>query len=140
MSDKNFDVVVYGATGFTGKLVVEYMLNQYGNDESITWAMAGRSHEKLIAVRDALGVSQDVALLTVDSNNETVTNTNQYNGAGSASEIPVASAVAPSLMSGGNDSCLKSVSGGVSTLQIGISSGKYVEDEEGQEDKIQIRN
>ena len=67
---------------------------------------------------------------TVDSNNETVTNTNQYNGAGSASEIPVASAVAPSLMSGGNDSCLKSVSGGVSTLQIGISSGKYVEDEE----------
>lgn len=30
MSDKNFDVVVYGATGFTGKLVVEYMLNQYG--------------------------------------------------------------------------------------------------------------
>ena len=67
---------------------------------------------------------------TVDSNNETTTNTNQYNGAGSASEIPVASAVAPSLMSGGNDSCLKSVSGGVSTLQIGISSGKYVEDEE----------
>ena len=67
---------------------------------------------------------------TVDSNNETNTNTNQYNGAGSASQIPVASAVAPSLMSGGNDSCLKSVSGGVSTLQIGISSGKYVEDVE----------
>ena len=67
---------------------------------------------------------------TVDSNNETTTNTNQYNGAGSASEIPVASAVAPSLMSGGNDSCLKSTSGGVSTLQIGISSGKYVEDED----------
>jgi len=67
---------------------------------------------------------------TVDSNNETVTNTNQYNGAGSASEIPVASAVAPSLMSGGNDSCLKSTSGGVSTLQIGISSGKYEVDED----------
>ena len=67
---------------------------------------------------------------TVDSNNETNTNTNQYNGAGSASQIPVASAVAPSLMSGGNDSCLKSVSGGVSTLQIGISTGKYVTDEE----------
>ena len=70
MSDKNFDVVVYGATGFTGKLVVEYMLNQYGNDESITWAIAGRSHEKLIAVRDALGISHDVALLKVDSNDE----------------------------------------------------------------------
>jgi len=67
---------------------------------------------------------------TVDSNNTTNTNTNQYNGAGSASEIPVASAVAPSLMSGGNDSCLKSTSGGVSTLQIGISTGKYIQDEE----------
>ena len=70
MSDKNFDVVVYGATGFTGKLVVEYMQSQYGNDESISWAMAGRSHEKLIMVRDALGVSQDIPLLTVDSDDE----------------------------------------------------------------------
>tara|TARA_R100001440_G_scaffold15321_1_gene26019 strand:- start:40 stop:684 length:645 start_codon:yes stop_codon:yes gene_type:complete len=67
---------------------------------------------------------------TVDSNNETVTNTNQYNGAGSASEIPVASAVAPSLMSGGNDSCLKSTSGGVSTLQVGVSAGNYRVDED----------
>ena len=67
---------------------------------------------------------------TVDSNNNTTTNTNQYNGAGSASEIPVASAVAPSLMSGGQDSCLKSTTGGVSTLQIGISKGDYVQDEE----------
>tara|TARA_R110002096_G_scaffold140761_1_gene295371 strand:- start:500 stop:1144 length:645 start_codon:yes stop_codon:yes gene_type:complete len=67
---------------------------------------------------------------TVDSNNETNTNTNQYNGAGSASQIPVASAVAPSLMSGGNDSCLKSLSGGVSTLQIGVSAGRYQIDED----------
>ena len=67
---------------------------------------------------------------TVDSNNNTTTNTNQYNGAGSASEIPVASAVAPSMMSGGNDSCLKSTTGGVSTLQIGISKGDYLQDEE----------
>ena len=67
---------------------------------------------------------------TVDSNNNTTTNTNQYNGAGSASEIPVASAVAPSLMSGGNDSCLKSLSGGVSTLQVGISAGRYQIDED----------
>ena len=66
---------------------------------------------------------------TVDSNNNTTTNTNQYNGAGSASEIPVASAVAPSLMSGGNDSCLKSTSGGVSTLQVGVSAGAYRLDE-----------
>ena len=67
---------------------------------------------------------------TVDSNNTTNTNTNQYNGAGSASEIPVASAVAPSMMSGGNDSCLKSTTGGVSTLQVGLSAGNYRVDED----------
>ena len=46
MSDKNFDVVVYGATGFTGKLVVEYMQEKYGNDQGVSWAIAGRSKEK----------------------------------------------------------------------------------------------
>lgn len=68
MNERKFDVVIYGATGFTGKLVVEYMLNEYGNDSGISWAMAGRSHEKLIAVRDDLGVSEEVPLLIVDSN------------------------------------------------------------------------
>ena len=70
MNERNFDVVIYGATGFTGKLVVEYMLNQYGNDNSVSWAMAGRSHEKLIEVRDKLGVSDQVPLLIVDSNDK----------------------------------------------------------------------
>ena len=67
---------------------------------------------------------------TVDSNNETVTNTNQYNGAGSASEIPVATATAPSLMSTGPDSCLKSKSGGMQSTVIGFSKGDYVQDPE----------
>ena len=71
MNEKNFDVVIYGATGFTGKLVVEYMLKQYGNDNSISWAMAGRSHEKLLAVKEKLGVPAEIALLTVDSEDKT---------------------------------------------------------------------
>ena len=70
MSERNFDVVIYGATGFTGKLVVEYMLNQYGDDNTISWAMAGRSHEKLIAVRDSLNVPEEVPLLIVDSDDK----------------------------------------------------------------------
>ena len=71
MNEKNFDVVIYGATGFTGKLVVEYMLKQYGNDNSISWAMAGRSHEKLLAVKEKLGVPAEISLLTVDSEDKT---------------------------------------------------------------------
>ena len=47
-----FDVIVYGATGFTGRLVAEYMENQYGR--TLNWAMAGRSAEKLAAVRDEI--------------------------------------------------------------------------------------
>ena len=51
-STKKFDFVVYGATGFTGKLVVEYLVSKYGDDQNISWAMAGRSIEKLQSVKD----------------------------------------------------------------------------------------
>src|SRR6056300_497682 len=68
MSDKRFDVVIYGATGFTGKLVVEYMQEKYGKDEGISWAIAGRSEEKLNSVREELKVGSNVPQLLVDSN------------------------------------------------------------------------
>ena len=68
MSDKSVDVVIYGATGFTGKLVVEYMQEKYGNDEGISWAIAGRSEEKLNSVREELKVGSNVPQLLVDSN------------------------------------------------------------------------
>ena len=70
MSDKSFDVVIYGATGFTGKLVVEYMQEKYGNDEGISWAIAGRSEEKLNSVREELKVGSSVPQLLVDSNDK----------------------------------------------------------------------
>ena len=68
MSDKSVDVVIYGATGFTGKLVVEYMQEKYGKDEGISWAIAGRSEEKLNSVREELKVGSNVPQLLVDSN------------------------------------------------------------------------
>ena len=34
-----FDVIIYGASGFTGRLVAEYMAAQYGR--TLNWAMAG---------------------------------------------------------------------------------------------------
>ena len=64
---------------------------------------------------------------TVNSNN--TTNSKTYNGAGS-SGMPVYSAVAPSLMSSGNDSCLKSRSGGIQLALIGASAGEYTQDSE----------
>ncbi len=62
---REFDVVVFGATGFTGRLVAEYLNNQYG--DNLNWAMAGRSQEKLAQVRDAMGISKNVPLITADS-------------------------------------------------------------------------
>ena len=66
---REFDVVVYGATGFTGRLVAEYLQSQYGpdNDSGVSWAMAGRSQDKLEAVRDEMGVSKDIALIVANS-------------------------------------------------------------------------
>src|SRR5438309_825898 len=54
-SSSKFDIVVYGATGFTGQLVAEYFASRYRGDKELKWAMAGRSMEKLKSVRDAIG-------------------------------------------------------------------------------------
>lgn len=63
MADKRFEVVLFGATGFTGGLVAEYLARQ----EGLRWAMAGRSREKLAAVRDRLGpAGQGVELLEAE--------------------------------------------------------------------------
>ena len=46
---REFDLIVYGATGFTGRLVAEYLVERY-TDGSLKWAMAGRSADKLAEV------------------------------------------------------------------------------------------
>ena len=67
-NSKEYDFVVYGATGFTGKLVVEYLVEKYSNSPEITWALAGRSLEKLESVVDSKNVCEGTGLLVVDSN------------------------------------------------------------------------
>src|SRR5258707_6708237 len=67
MSSPKFDIVVYGATGFTGQLVAEYLAAHYKDDGNLKWAMAGRSLEKLASVRDAIGAPADIALIQADA-------------------------------------------------------------------------
>jgi len=64
---KAFDLVVHGATGFTGRLVVEYLLQRYPAGSGLRWAMGGRSAEKLASVRDAIGAPADTPLVLTDS-------------------------------------------------------------------------
>lgn len=65
MSDsREFDLVVYGATGFTGRLVAEYLISREGAPR---WAMAGRSAAKLEQVREEIGAPADTPLIVADT-------------------------------------------------------------------------
>ena len=66
-STSKFDIIVYGATGFTGQLVAEYLATRYRNDKQLKWAMAGRSLDKLKSVRDAIAAPADTPLIVADA-------------------------------------------------------------------------
>ena len=65
--DREFDVVVWGATGFTGRLVAEYLHGQYGTGGDLRWAIGGRNPDKLAALRNDLGAGDDLPIVTGDS-------------------------------------------------------------------------
>src|ERR1700755_1249691 len=69
MSSSKFDIIVYGATGYTGQLIAEYLAAHYKGDSSLKWAMAGRSKDKLASVRDAVGAPADMPLIVADASN-----------------------------------------------------------------------
>jgi short subunit dehydrogenase-like uncharacterized protein len=52
-TERSYDVVVFGATGFTGRLAAEYLARK-GLETPIRWAIAGRSAARLAEVRTAL--------------------------------------------------------------------------------------
>ena len=61
---REFEIIVYGATGFTGRLVAEYLI---ANARGACWAMAGRSAVKLAEVRDLIGAPADTPLVVADA-------------------------------------------------------------------------
>lgn len=63
----DFDIVVYGASGYTGRLVAEYLSQEYADDANLRWAMAGRNETKLAEVRDEIGAPTDTPLLIADT-------------------------------------------------------------------------
>ena len=70
MSEREFDLVVFGASGYTGKLVAEYIQNEYGGDQSLKWALAGRNKDKLAGIKEDLNLESDLTILEVDSNDQ----------------------------------------------------------------------
>jgi short subunit dehydrogenase-like uncharacterized protein len=66
MAEREHDVILFGATGFTGGLTAEYLASAAGPQTS--WALAGRNPDKLRAVRERLGPEHaDLALITADA-------------------------------------------------------------------------
>ncbi|GAB2705458.1 saccharopine dehydrogenase NADP-binding domain-containing protein [Aliiglaciecola aliphaticivorans] len=68
MSKTTYDVIVYGATGFTGQLVAEYLSNTYSGKQALNWAIAGRNLDKLKQIKSDLNLSSEVDCLVADSN------------------------------------------------------------------------
>lgn len=68
---REFDIIVYGATGYTGRLVAEYLADHYGKrEDGPKWAMAGRSLAKLESVRDAIGAPKTTPLVVADAEDQ----------------------------------------------------------------------
>ena len=53
--ERKYDLVLFGATGFVGRLAVSYLAKQYGiNNDKVKWAIAGRSQDKIKATLSAI--------------------------------------------------------------------------------------
>jgi hypothetical protein len=71
-SPRDFDLILYGATGFTGKLAAEYLAKNYGT--KFKWAIAGRRNDALVAIRNDLikidSKLKDLPIVIADSSDE----------------------------------------------------------------------
>jgi len=64
---REFDLIVYGATGYTGRLIAEYLATSCRGDDAPSWAIAGRSTDKLQKVRADIGASDDLPLVKANA-------------------------------------------------------------------------
>jgi len=65
---REFDIIIWGASGFTGRLVAEYLFQKY-NSKDLKWAIAGRDKAKLASVRDSY-LDTSIPILIADSFDE----------------------------------------------------------------------
>ena len=72
MKDKrSYDIVIWGASGFTGKLVCQYLMKNYGTgmESAFRWTISGRNHKKLETIRKELKLNdpEEMPILIGDS-------------------------------------------------------------------------
>lgn len=69
MSDQKYDIIIFGATSFVGQIVTNYIQTFYG-DGKLSWAIAGRSKNKLEKLSKKLSLS-GIEIIIADSYDET---------------------------------------------------------------------
>jgi len=69
MNNKPFDIVLFGATSFVGQITARYMLDKLDPSGQVSWAIAGRSEQKLDQLRTSLDeAGRSIPLIIADSN------------------------------------------------------------------------
>ncbi len=61
--ERKYQIILYGASGFTGKLCAEYLQKNYSN---INWAIAGRNKKKLESLKNSLNLDCDIFIASGD--------------------------------------------------------------------------
>lgn len=70
MKNKEFDLIVYGATSFVGQILCRYLSSEH-KEPNFTWVMAARSESKLKTLKDSLGPeAAQIPTLVADSMDE----------------------------------------------------------------------
>lgn len=69
MSDQKYDIIIFGATSFVGQIMTNYIQKFYGDDK-LSWAIAGRSKDKLEKLSKKLNLS-GIEIIVADSYDET---------------------------------------------------------------------
>jgi len=70
-SNKQYDLVVFGATSFVGQILTTYLIEHLGTNSDISWAIAARSTAKLTELRDSYGDSaSQLPMIIADSHDE----------------------------------------------------------------------
>jgi short subunit dehydrogenase-like uncharacterized protein len=65
MSERSFDLVVFGATSFVGQILTARLVERVGIDGDVRWAIAGRNADKLATVAEETGA--DVERIVADA-------------------------------------------------------------------------
>ena len=63
----DLDIVIFGATGFTGRLVAEYFKAEYGDRSELRCGLAGRNQEALAALREQIGLAANTPIVLADA-------------------------------------------------------------------------